>query len=101
MLFLAFFFYEIISYFNIFFFQAEDGIRDLTVTGVQTCALPILDEELRAPSEEVLERGVPFVGVEAVLLVDADPGQRLTPPRQLVAAPRELLLLFQQREPRR
>src|SRR2546430_10238795 len=26
----------------IFFFQAEDGIRDLTVTGVQTCALPIL-----------------------------------------------------------
>src|SRR5688572_31751598 len=25
-----------------FFFQAEDGIRDLTVTGVQTCALPIL-----------------------------------------------------------
>src|SRR5256886_12109407 len=26
----------------LFFFQAEDGIRDLTVTGVQTCALPIL-----------------------------------------------------------
>src|SRR2546430_11456317 len=25
----------------VFFFQAEDGIRDLTVTGVQTCALPI------------------------------------------------------------
>src|SRR2546430_4240390 len=24
-----------------FFFQAEDGIRNLTVTGVQTCALPI------------------------------------------------------------
>src|SRR5256886_13419570 len=24
-----------------FFFQAEDGIRDLTVTGVQTCALPL------------------------------------------------------------
>src|SRR2546430_8842327 len=28
----------------IFFFQAEDGIRDLTVTGVQTCALPIYTE---------------------------------------------------------
>src|SRR2546430_15535471 len=28
--------------FAFFFFQAEDGIRDLTVTGVQTCALPIL-----------------------------------------------------------
>src|SRR2546430_3455328 len=27
--------------FIVFFFQAEDGIRDLTVTGVQTCALPI------------------------------------------------------------
>src|SRR5207245_4397683 len=25
----------------VFFFQAEDGIRDATVTGVQTCALPI------------------------------------------------------------
>src|SRR5256886_9432957 len=25
----------------LFFFQAKDGIRDLTVTGVQTCALPI------------------------------------------------------------
>src|SRR5207245_8123015 len=25
----------------LFFFQAEDGIRDATVTGVQTCALPI------------------------------------------------------------
>src|SRR5689334_24719683 len=27
--------------FFVFFFQAEDGIRDGTVTGVQTCALPI------------------------------------------------------------
>src|SRR5204862_3179404 len=26
---------------SVFFFQAEDGIRDLYVTGVQTCALPI------------------------------------------------------------
>src|SRR5256886_618084 len=29
------------AYCFFFFFQAEDGIRDLTVTGVQTCALPI------------------------------------------------------------
>ena len=28
-------------FFNFFFFQAEDGIRDWSVTGVQTCALPI------------------------------------------------------------
>src|SRR2546430_8988112 len=33
----------LVDYF--FFFQAEDGIRDLTVTGVQTCALPILAED--------------------------------------------------------
>src|SRR2546430_13472842 len=31
----------VISVLLFFFFQAEDGIRDLTVTGVQTCALPI------------------------------------------------------------
>src|SRR2546422_1205179 len=29
------------SSFFFFFFQAEDGIRDVAVTGVQTCALPI------------------------------------------------------------
>src|SRR5205807_6200000 len=29
-------------FFFFFFFQAEDGIRDYKVTGVQTCALPIL-----------------------------------------------------------
>src|SRR3712207_9177906 len=28
---------------SIFFFQAEDGIRDIGVTGVQTCALPICE----------------------------------------------------------
>src|SRR5699024_857157 len=31
-------------YFFSFFFQAEDGIRDRNVTGVQTCALPILND---------------------------------------------------------
>src|SRR5436189_6265736 len=31
-----------IIFFFFFFFQAEDGIRDTSVTGVQTCALPIL-----------------------------------------------------------
>src|SRR2546430_4469352 len=33
-----------------FFFQAEDGIRDLTVTGVQTCALPI---STKSPSSSI------------------------------------------------
>src|SRR5437762_9648401 len=42
-LFLIFFFYFFlfIFFFFFFFFQAEDGIRDTSVTGVQTCALPI------------------------------------------------------------
>src|SRR6266478_3096461 len=35
-----------------FFFQAEDGIRDLTVTGVQTCALPILRRVSRRADAE-------------------------------------------------
>src|SRR5687768_9785552 len=38
-----------------FFFQAEDGIRDVAVTGVQTCALPIcprLDAEYHSPDFE-------------------------------------------------
>src|SRR2546429_1686974 len=43
-----------------FFFQAEDGIRDVAVTGVQTCALPI-----SRIVEELDERGrLPLVTVE-------------------------------------
>src|SRR5690606_39514700 len=42
----------IIIRFFIFFFQAEDGIRDFHVTGVQTCALPI--------SEPLEVRGAQF-----------------------------------------
>src|SRR5207244_8373182 len=37
----ALFFFDSVSFFFFFFFQAEDGIRDDLVTGVQTCALPI------------------------------------------------------------
>src|SRR2546427_536638 len=39
----------------IFFFQAEDGIRDLTVTGVQTCALPISGAGRTAPAPDAAE----------------------------------------------
>src|SRR5438128_12108925 len=35
-----------VFFFFFFFFQAEDGIRDATVTGVQTCALPICKSNL-------------------------------------------------------
>src|SRR5215470_9807940 len=45
-----FFFSQVVLRFFVFFFQAEDGIRDATVTGVQTCALPIsLRGEYRRP----------------------------------------------------
>src|SRR5256886_11034439 len=56
-----------------FFFQAEDGIRDLTVTGVQTCALPILiAEDLVEPD---LERG----DAGALALARLEPGDVLLP----------------------
>src|SRR5882762_7827346 len=60
----------------------------------------VVDQELRAPFEEVCQRGAPLVGLESVLLVDADPRQLLPSPRQLVAAPRVLLLRLEQLEPR-
>src|SRR6516162_10327357 len=43
----------LVSFF-LFFFQAEDGIRDYKVTGVQTCALPIWLVEAAADYGEVL-----------------------------------------------
>src|SRR5207244_1065077 len=59
----------------------------------------VVDEKLRAASEEVCQRGAPLVGVESIRVVDPNPRQLLPPPRQLVAAPRELLLRLEQLEP--
>src|SRR2546427_593097 len=55
----CFFVYLLSFFLFFFFFQAEDGIRDLTVTGVQTCALPIYPTALRSPGESA--RTVPWV----------------------------------------
>src|SRR5256885_15953302 len=43
----------------LFFFQAEDGIRDYKVTGVQTCALPIshIPQPFGDPSEHTAGAG--------------------------------------------
>src|SRR5205085_3151052 len=56
-----------------FFFQAEDGIRDLTVTGVQTCALPILEIRFHNLRDWTKDRHKtvddrPFGGGEGMLL---------------------------------
>src|SRR5206468_8965136 len=56
-----------------FFFQAEDGIRDLIVTGVQTCALPISASYANAKDAALLaeevhsgeERGIFGIGVRS------------------------------------
>src|SRR2546421_3514498 len=71
--------------FCFFFFQAEDGIRDLIVTGVQTCALPISGGTMSVRQPTIFHELVPGVGgaipssgsfpdrtiVEAKLLEDA------------------------------
>src|SRR5205823_8688886 len=61
--------YMLIVFLFVFFFQAEDGIRDKLVTGVQTCALPIspssatvrecTGEAVCALSRTVAEDGAP------------------------------------------
>src|SRR5205807_2713313 len=68
----------------LFFFQAEDGIRDYKVTGVQTCALPIftgskevgLDVNLRAatprPGQKWIKRAILEMGGKDAIIVDAD-----------------------------
>src|SRR5207249_9714445 len=56
----------------LFFFQAEDGIRDRNVTGVQTCALPIYHHALLHP------RRRPAAGAS-----DGGAARRRRPPRRL------------------
>src|SRR3712207_2540853 len=68
-----------------FFFQAEDGIRDIGVTGVQTCALPISHYEL---AKRALEAG-------KHVLVEKPPAMRGSEMDELVriAAERDLVLM--------
>src|SRR5260370_1513880 len=48
---------------SFFFFQAEDGIRDSSVTGVQTCALPIfIDERCRRGARSIWAAGIADAG---------------------------------------
>src|SRR5438128_5285264 len=71
--------YCILCFFFFFFFQAEDGIRDATVTGVQTCALPIfttstgLTIDVAGNPVEVVTTGRhdPCVGLRATPIAEA------------------------------
>src|SRR5260370_29561298 len=55
-----------------FFFQAEDGIRDSSVTGVQTCALPISNAARRAGLSHVIEVDAQSKRAQENLLLQAD-----------------------------
>src|SRR2546425_2047923 len=68
--------------FCFFFFQAEDGIRDKLVTGVQTCALPISTEETHlnaALAKAGLEVVETDLGEYIVQLADSRPSHIILP----------------------
>src|SRR5437879_8726688 len=79
MLFIIFFF---------FFFQAEDGIRDTSVTGVQTCALPICFSSIQSEIIFIMARiySTQYVPC-ASSLVGFDPHQAVGEPRVEVGLP--------------
>src|SRR6266498_4944711 len=54
-----------------FFFQAEDGIRDADVTGVQTCALPISDRADLWDGDQVAAAEAAALTLDPALLVGA------------------------------
>src|SRR5438876_9149848 len=77
---------------SIFFFQAEDGIRDGRVTGVQTCALPI---STRLPTHtQLMDESMAFLvepspaglatGILAALADPAEAAQRAARGRALI-----------------
>src|SRR5206468_7475484 len=86
---------DMFFFFFFFFFQAEDGIRDLIVTGVQTCALPILpsasaccwvSDSPITPVSISIRMNVFAVGSAAILLAT-------------IALPRSCRMIFATRSP--
>src|SRR6266536_4316956 len=76
--FFFFFFFDVyFIYFFFFFFQAEDGIRDPLVTGVQTCALPI--SAARGAGDEVRPRREDLRHRDEARAAEADPGRGAGP----------------------
>src|SRR5256886_7403458 len=71
-----------------FFFQAEDGIRDLTVTGVQTCALPIYATASKlgqAPRPNRLTAANPTATRSSVTLFGVHSNRMVSAPRRPLA----------------
>src|SRR6266446_7741904 len=56
-----------------FFFQAEDGIRDYKVTGVQTCALPISEQRSGEPAAVLLGESLKQLGLRGCRLKTGTP----------------------------
>ena len=70
-----FFFFFSFFLFFFFFFQAEDGIRDYKVTGVQTCALPIyldLDVVINNAGTTVSKSALNHSGTEIDTIIDTN-----------------------------
>src|SRR5699024_5846355 len=67
--------------FFFFFFQAEDGIRDRNVTGVQTCALPISGLSIHFITSPILSsiHFLPLTAVSSVLFTTALPPSTTLP----------------------
>src|SRR5207248_7357693 len=85
---------------DVFFFQAEDGIRDRTVTGVQTCALPICNIAIR------VHRGASHpamigVGGEGSLLINYKRTSWQIPTQFVIADPRMVVPRVYRSEERR
>src|SRR5262249_56851137 len=66
----------------VFFFQAEDGIRDWSVTGVQTCALPISSATTPLPSRKQRKR---TTGPGTVAIIVDDMGSSVQEVNALMA----------------
>src|SRR5712664_4655776 len=76
--------------FFFFFFQAEDGIRDLIVTGVQTCALPISAVQEKLAQLACYREGINAHLTASVALAERSPGGLMMPNQSLLFTGRVL-----------
>src|SRR5256885_3805567 len=70
-----------------FFFQAEDGIRDYKVTGVQTCALPICSEDWPVQRHQKIIPSLILDKLPTPVLSNGAPQSAMRPLAARIAAP--------------